>query len=214
MPANSHQVTPLICAQCRLLSPGEDEMGHAAGGADRLHLEPLLERLEPIPEPLPPAEDDGHDDYVHVVDEVGSEELSDGGRASTDADVQRARRLLGNPEGRGRARVDEVERRAARHLDRWPGVVREDEYGRMKWRVVAPPAFPLFVSPWPTLGPNLPRPMISTPIPEFQPLAKTSSTPLLPPRSPCVSWKPRKLRVGKNHSWSRLPACPKGASKL
>jgi hypothetical protein len=56
--------------------------------------------------------------------------------------------------------------------------------------------------------------MISTPMPGAQLLAKASSTPALPPGSPFVSLKLWKVRVGKNHSWSLLPACPKGSSRL
>gem|GEM_PF-5879676 len=63
--------------------------------------------------------------------------------------------------------------------------------------------------PW--CGPNLPRPMISAPMPGSQALAKASSMPVLPPGWPCMA---RKVRVGKNHSCSRAPACPNGASRL
>src|SRR5207248_9286019 len=63
----------------------------------------------------------------------------------------------------------------------------------------------------PRWGANLLRPMISAPMPGPQLLAKASSTPVVPPDSPCIS---RKLRVGKNQLWSLLPACPKGASRL
>ena len=46
-------------------------------------------------------------------------------------------------------------------------------------------------------------------------LAQPSSITLLPPRSPCVfNGKPWKLRVGNNHSWSRLSASKFADSKL
>ena len=130
-------------------------MDDAARGVDGFDVEALLECLKSVPQPLPSAEDDGHDDNVHVVDQVGGKELSDGGRASADADVESARRFLGDPEGLDRARVNEVKRRAASHLDRGTGVVGEDEHGRMKWWVVAPPALPLLVSPRSALGSEL-----------------------------------------------------------
>src|SRR5207245_11047276 len=38
--------------------------------------------------------------------------------------------------------VDEVEGRAAVHLDRWARVMGEHEYRRMEWRVGPPPARP------------------------------------------------------------------------
>jgi hypothetical protein len=41
--------------------------------------------------------------------------------------------------------------------------------------------------------------------------AKASSMPVLPPGWPCMA---RKVRVGKNHSCCRVPACPNGASRL
>ena len=63
--------------------------------------------------------------------------------------------------------------------------------------------------PW--WGPNLPRPMISAPIPGSPLLAKASSMPALPPGWPCMAWN---VRVAKNHSCSRNPACPYGASRL
>src|SRR6516164_5499148 len=53
--------------------------------------------------------------------------------------------------------------------------------------------------------------MISAPMPGRQLLAKASSTPMSPPDVSCIAWK---VRVAKNHSISRPPACPKGASRL
>src|SRR5262252_2010209 len=70
------------------LPAGEGEMSDAAGGADRLDAEALVEALQPIPEPLPAPEDDRHHRDVHVVDQVGGEELADGGWPSADADVE------------------------------------------------------------------------------------------------------------------------------
>ena len=48
-------------------------------------------------------------------------------------------------------------------------------------------------------------------MPGAQALAKASSMPVLPRGWPCMA---RKVRVGKNHSCSRVPACPNGASRL
>src|SRR5712692_4357032 len=72
------------------LSAGEREMGDAAGGADRLHIEALLERLQPVPEAFPASENYGDDRYVHVVDQVGGEKLADYRWSSANADVQRS----------------------------------------------------------------------------------------------------------------------------
>ncbi len=53
-------------------------MGDAARGADRLHIEAVLELLEPAPEAFAASEDNRHDRYVEVVDQVGVEKLADG----------------------------------------------------------------------------------------------------------------------------------------
>jgi len=53
-------------------------MGDAARRAHRLDVEALLEILEPVPKSLPPAEDDGDDRNVQMVDEDRGEELTDG----------------------------------------------------------------------------------------------------------------------------------------
>src|SRR5207245_6129024 len=59
------------------LSAGEHEMSDAAGRADRLDVEALLEPFETVPEAFPASENDGHDRDVHMVDHVGREELAD-----------------------------------------------------------------------------------------------------------------------------------------
>src|SRR5437660_12175032 len=99
-------------------------MGDAGGGADGLHMEALLNFLQPVPEPFSLPEDYGHDHYVHIVDQVGGKELPDGRRASSDADVQAAGGLPGSLEGLGGAGVDEAECCPALHLDRGPGMMR------------------------------------------------------------------------------------------
>src|SRR6516165_2956981 len=118
-------------------------MGDAAGGADRLHIEALLELLQPVPEAFPTAENYGHDRYVHVVDQVEGEKLADHRWSSADADIEATGSFPGHPQGLGRAGVDEVERRPAFHLNRWPGVMGEDEHRGMKGWLFAPPALPL-----------------------------------------------------------------------
>lgn len=61
-------------------------MGDPAGAAGGLNSEAVFEGLQPIPEPLPAAQHDGHHDDVQVVDQAGARELADGGRAA-DADI-------------------------------------------------------------------------------------------------------------------------------
>ncbi len=71
----------------RLSRPAEGDVGDPAGAVHGLNLKAVFERLQPIPEPLPAAQHDGHHDDVHVVDQVGGQELADSGRAAADADV-------------------------------------------------------------------------------------------------------------------------------
>ena len=62
-------------------------MGDAAGGADRLDGEALFQAVQArqaLPEGLAAAEEDRNEHEVHLVDQVGLEELADGGRAAAD----------------------------------------------------------------------------------------------------------------------------------
>src|SRR5918996_2420390 len=102
-----------------------------------------LEALESVPEAYASAEQDRHHDDVHVVDEPRGNEVPDHGGASADAYVLTVRSIAGGLERlRGRS-IDEVERRAALHLDRWPRVMGEDEDRRVERRVGTPPPPPL-----------------------------------------------------------------------
>src|SRR5690349_7035504 len=120
-------------------------MSDAAGGSDRLDPEPLLEILQPVPQAFPASENDGHDRYVHMVDQVGGKKLADCRGSSADANIQAVGSLPGDRQGLGGAGVDEMEGRPACHLDRGPGMMREDEHRSVKRRVIAPPAFPILV---------------------------------------------------------------------
>jgi hypothetical protein len=82
---------------------------------------------------------------VHVVDEPGSKEVADHGGTSADAYVLAVRSLAGRLERLGRRRVEEVERRAALHLDRRARVMSEDEDRGVERRVGTPRALPLRV---------------------------------------------------------------------
>src|SRR5262245_40619783 len=82
---------------------------------------------------------------MHVVDEPGLQAFATRGRTTADADVLAVRGCAGCLEAlRGRG-VDEVERRAARHLERRADVVRQDEDRGVERRLVAPPALPVGV---------------------------------------------------------------------
>src|SRR5215472_1675712 len=108
----------------------ERQVRDATRARHGLYVESPLEPFEPVPDPLTAPEDDRHQRDVHVVDQVGRQELADGRRPAADADIKAARRLQGDVQRLARARVDEMERRAALHLDRRPRVVGEHEHRR------------------------------------------------------------------------------------
>src|SRR5215218_2278520 len=120
-------------------------MRDSAGRGRGLDLVVLLEALQSVPEPHSPAEQDRDHRDVRVVDESGREEIADHRGASAETYVLAAGGLAGGLERLGRRSVDEVERRAALHLDRRPRVVGEDEDGCVERRVGTPPALPLRV---------------------------------------------------------------------
>ena len=90
------------------------------GGFD---VKALFESFESIPEPFAPAQDDRHDDNVHVVDQIGLKELSDGADAATDPDVKVAGQGAGLLEGGDRIGVNEMKGCSAFHLEYRPGMV-------------------------------------------------------------------------------------------
>ena len=72
---------------CRLLPSAEGDVGDATRAVHGLNLETVFERLQPVPEPLPAAQHDGHHDDVRIVDQAGGQEFADGGRAAAYADI-------------------------------------------------------------------------------------------------------------------------------
>src|SRR3954469_11556005 len=102
-------------------------MRDSAGRGGGLDLVVPLEALQSVPEAHSPAEQDRDQHDVHVVDQTGSKELADHGGTSADAYALAVRGLSGLLERLGGRRVEEVERRAALHLDRRARVMGEDE---------------------------------------------------------------------------------------
>jgi hypothetical protein len=84
---------------------------------------------------------------MHVVDEPSGEKVAYDGGAAADPDVLAIGCFAGSLERLGRGGVEEVECGAALHLDRGPRAVSEHEGRCVKWRVRAPPAFPVGVVP-------------------------------------------------------------------
>ena len=50
----------------------------------------VVERLQSVPEPLAPAEHDGNDHDVQVIDEAGGQEFTNGPHSPTDANIAAA----------------------------------------------------------------------------------------------------------------------------
>ena len=115
------------------------------------NVETLIETLEPIPETFASPEDNGHNRYMHVVDQVGVKKRANRRRSSADSDVQTACRFPCNLKSLRGSRVDEVECRPAFHVDCVTRVVGEDKYGCVKRWIVSPPSAPVLVSPRPAL---------------------------------------------------------------
>ena len=106
---------------------------------------------------------------------------------------------------------DEVKGGATVHLDRRARMVRQHEGRRVIGRAVAPPPSPLIIGPSAADGAEHVRPRMKAPKPSIARRANSSSGPVSPPLSPCIS---RKVRVGKYHSNSSGPRLPRGCSRL
>src|SRR3954453_5211372 len=126
-------------------SAGECHVRDSAGRGGGLDPVVVLEAPQALPDPHAPAEQDRDHHDVHMVDEPGSKEVADHGGTSAEAYVLAVRGLAGCLERLGRRSVDEVERRAALHLDRRAWVMGEDEYRCVERRVGTPRALPLRV---------------------------------------------------------------------
>src|SRR5690348_16797432 len=92
---------------------------------------------------------------MQVVNQIRCQERTHRCWPTADAHIQAPGRFPGRCQGLSRARVDEVERGAALHLDGRPAMMGEDEHRRVERRVVPPPPFPVLVSPGATLGAEL-----------------------------------------------------------
>src|SRR5919197_3239669 len=120
-------------------------MRDSAGRGGGLDVVVLLEALQSIPEAYASAEQDRDHHQVHVVDEPGSKEVADHGGTSAEAYVLAVRSRAGLLERLGRRSIEEVEHRAALHLDRRARVMGEDEDRCVERGVGAPPALPLTI---------------------------------------------------------------------
>src|SRR6185503_19563725 len=106
-------------------------------------LEP--EVLDPVEEPLAGPEEYGGDVEREFIDDPGDERLSHGRSAARDVDAILASRLTRLRVCGLEALGDEVEARAALHLDRLAGMVGEHEDRRVVGRLGAPPSIPVLI---------------------------------------------------------------------
>src|SRR5208282_1876838 len=108
-----------------------------------------LGAAEMVEQPRTLAEEDRHDVDLHRVDQACREILLSDFRSAGHRDVFPARGAPGLF-GRGLDAVGyEGEGRAAVEFQRLTGVMGEDEYGPVEWRIVSPPAPPGILAPGP-----------------------------------------------------------------
>src|ERR1700724_2333771 len=87
---------------------------------------------------------------MQLINQGSAQILPNSCYAATDADVAAARcngRLL---QSGVNAFGDKAKLRTSRHPKRGPWVMRQHEHRRVIWRLVAPPALPAVVRPWPS----------------------------------------------------------------
>src|SRR6188472_2816070 len=84
---------------------------------------------------------------MHFVDETSLQVLTHCRYAATNANVLARGGFTCSRQRFVDSTGHEMKGGAARHLDGFPGMVREHEHGYVVRRIVAPPAFPVFI--WP-----------------------------------------------------------------
>src|SRR3569833_1559530 len=105
-----------------------------------------------IEQPFSATEQNRRNRNLQLIDEALSKVLLVGIRPAADPHVASGRRLACTVERLAIASLDEVERGAAFHLDRWARVVGQGEdWNMIRW-IVPPPAFPVHVRPRTTNG--------------------------------------------------------------
>src|SRR5690349_7517080 len=87
------------------------------------------------------------DGQVQLVDEPRAQILTDRRHAAAQPDISTARRLPRLSQRGVNAIGDKPKLRAARHAERWPRMMGQDEHRSVIGRLVAPPALPFVVRP-------------------------------------------------------------------
>src|SRR5436189_2123405 len=104
-------------------------------------------QIETVPEMLAGAKQRGRDRHVQLVDEPRFEVLADRRHAAADLHIISLRCLRRSSERLAGTTRDEVEHRAAFHLDRRAGVMGRHERRAVVRRVLPPPAPPGVIGP-------------------------------------------------------------------
>ena len=125
-----------------------DNTTHRRCGLD---VETLLETFQTVPESLAAAKQDRDHGDMHLIDEVGVEELPDRGGATSDSHIAAPGEFTRVPERGGGLGVQEVEGRTSVQLENWSSVMGEDHHGGVERRIITPPPAPLFIL-WPSRG--------------------------------------------------------------
>src|SRR5690606_5690129 len=111
-------------------------------------------RIDAFEQPLSTTEQDRCNGDVQLIDQAFAKILLDRVRPAADAHVQSAGRLACTGERLANAAGDEVERRAAFHVERRTRMMGQDEDRKVIRRIAPPPALPARVRPWAANGPE------------------------------------------------------------
>lgn len=119
---------------------------------DLTHVYPSARKSNPSNSGSPPAEQHRRDRNVQFINEAFTKILPDRVRPAANPHVLSGSSLACAVECLANAACDEVERRAAVHLDGGSRMMGQDEHRNVVRRAIAPPAFPVHVRPFPANG--------------------------------------------------------------
>src|SRR6202046_5178752 len=103
--------------------------------------------VNPLEQPLSPAQQDRRDGEVQLIDETRTKILLDSARSPANAHIHSVGCVARPVKRLANTACDKVECRSAFHLDGRARVMRQDESWNVIGRVLTPPAFPVHVGP-------------------------------------------------------------------
>ena len=130
-------------------APRQHDVRRGLGRHVRRALVAQRREIEAVQQMLARPEQPGGDRDVHLVDHPSFEVLADRRDPAADLHVLSVRGFPRTRECLVGTTGDEVEHRAAFHLDRRAGVVRQDEHRHVVRRILPPPATPRVIGPGP-----------------------------------------------------------------